>query len=123
MLIGFASICACVIVLACLSLGAFFFDMLHQVTINYNTELLGNSRALIDQMLEHVNGNVLQLSINQTALKYMNGQIPVDYDELTRLQSLLADMCMANDYTDSIYIVCPEQMCIRDRSGRCKGPW
>lgn len=51
MLIGFASICACVIVLACLSLGAFFFDMLHQVTINYNTELLGNSRALIDQML------------------------------------------------------------------------
>ncbi len=109
MLIGFASICACVIVLACLSLGAFFFDMLHQVTINYNTELLGNSRALIDQMLEHVNGNVLQLSINQTALKYMNGQIPVDYDELTRLQSLLADMCMANDYTDSIYIVCPER--------------
>lgn len=109
MLVGFASICTCVIVLANLLLGAFFFDMLHQVTIEYNAELLGNSKALVEQMLEHVNSSVIQLSINKTANRYMNAQTQIEYDELTRLQSLLSDMCLANDYTDSIYIVCPER--------------
>ena len=109
MLVGFASICTCVIVLANLLLGAFFFDMLHQVTLEYNAELLGNSKALVEQMLEHVNSSVIQLSINKTANRYMNAQTQIEYDELTRLQSLLSDMCLANDYTDSIYIVCPER--------------
>ncbi len=110
MLLGFGSVCSCIIIIATICMGTFFFNRLYQVTLDYNTELLNGSKALIEQMLHYVNGSVIQLSVNQTVTKYANASSDsVEYEELGQLQSLLTNMCSANDYTDSIYIVFPEQ--------------
>ena len=109
MLIGFASICTCMLLIFSAVLGISFYNTIYKITRDYHNKIFDNTITLIEQTFERVAESVTQLALNRNVNLYLTKNDSFDYDNLSLLLSSLSDMTLANDFTNSIYLVAPNR--------------